>query len=34
MTRNHFINILQNLNYSDSQTADKSDKAYNMHSNA
>ena len=31
MTRNRFMNILQNLDFADNQTADKSDKAYKMH---
>ena len=30
MTRNRFMNILQNLHFTDNQTADKSDKAYKM----
>lgn len=30
MTRYRFINILQNLHFSDNQTADKSDKPYNV----
>ena len=30
MTRNRFMNILQNLHFADNQTADKSDKAYKM----
>ena len=30
MIRNRFINILQNLHFTDNQTADKSDKAYKM----
>ena len=30
MTRNCFMNILQNLHFTDNQTADKSDKAYKM----
>ena len=30
MTRNCFINILQNLHFTDNQTADKSDKVYKM----
>ena len=31
MTRNRFMNILQNLHFTDNQTADKSDKAYKMY---
>ena len=30
MARNRFMNILQNLHFTDNQTADKSDKAYKM----
>ena len=30
MTRNRFVNILQNLNFTDNQTAEKSDKVYKM----
>ena len=30
MTRNHFMNILQNLHFTDNQTADNSDQAYKM----
>ena len=30
MTRNLFVNILQNLHFNDNETADKSDKAYKM----
>ena len=30
MKRNPFINLLQNLHFTDNQTADKSEKAYNM----
>ena len=30
MARNRFMNILQNLHFTDNQTADKSDKAYTM----
>ena len=30
MTRNHFMNILQNSHFTDNQTADKSDKGYKM----
>ena len=30
MTRNRFMNILQNLHFTDNQTADKSDKSYTM----
>ena len=30
MTRNRFVNILQNLHFNDNETADKSDKAYKM----
>ena len=30
MTRNCFMNILQNLHFTDNQTADKSDKTYKM----
>ena len=30
MTKNCFINILQNLHLTDNQTAEKSDKAYQM----
>ena len=30
MTRNRFMNILQNLHFTDNQTADKSVKAYKM----
>ena len=31
MTRNRFMNILQNLHFTDNQIANKSDKAYKMH---
>ena len=30
ITRNRFVSILQNLRFTDNQTADKSDKAYKM----
>ena len=30
MTRNRFMNILRNLHFPDNQTADKSDKPYNV----
>ena len=30
MPRNRFVNVLQNLHFTDNQTADKSDRAYNM----
>ena len=30
MTRNHFVNILQNLHFNENGTADKSDKTYKM----
>ena len=30
MTRNPFMNILQDLHFNDNETADKSDKAYKM----
>ena len=30
MTRNRFMNILQNLHFTDNQTADKSEKAYKI----
>ena len=30
MTRNRLMNILQNLHFTDKQTAEKSDKAYKM----
>ena len=30
MTRNRFMNILQNLHFTDNQTADKPEKAYKM----
>ena len=32
MTRNSFMNVLQNLHFNDNQAADKSDKAYKMRS--
>ena len=31
MARKCFMNILQNLHFTDNQTADKSDKAWKMH---
>ena len=30
MTRNPFVNILQDLHFNDNETADTSDKAYKM----
>ena len=30
MTRNRFVNILQNLQFTDNQTADKFDKSYKI----
>ena len=30
MARNRFMNILQNLHFTDNQTADKSEKAYKI----
>ena len=30
MTRNRLMNILQNLHFTDNQTAEKSDKAYKI----
>ena len=30
MTRNRFLNFLQNLYFTDNQTADKSDQVYKM----
>ena len=30
MTRNRLVNILQNLHFTDNQTAEKSDKAYKI----
>ena len=31
MARNRFMNILQNLHFTENQTTDKSDKTYKMH---